>query len=168
VHSKYVRLTRILLLSLIVAVVLTSGCDRGSRPALLNVPAPDFTVADDTSTVHLASYKGQTVLLNFWASWCGPCVAELPSLLEFQRENPQITIIAISIDENEDDYRDFISRHNMHMITVRDPKQKAATLFHTDMWPETYAIDRNGVIRRKFVGTQDWTDPSIADFMHRL
>jgi thiol-disulfide isomerase/thioredoxin len=164
----YVRFTRILLLSLLVAVTLTAGCNRGSRPALLNVPAPDFTVADNTNTVHLASYRGKTVLLNFWASWCGPCVAELPSLLEFQRENPNVTIIAVSIDENEDDYRNFIARHNMHMITVRDPQQRAASLFKTDMWPESYAIDKNGIIRRKFVGAQDWSDPAIADFMNHL
>lgn len=164
----YVRLTRITLLSLIVAAALTSGCDRGSRPLLLHVQAPDFTVADGTSKVHLADYRGKTVLLNFWASWCGPCVQELPSLIEFQRQNPNITIIAISVDEDEDAYRSFIARHDMHMVTVRDPQQRAADLFHTDMWPETYAIDRNGIIRRKFVGAQEWTDPSIADFLNKL
>jgi len=51
---------------------------------------------------------------------------------------------------------------------VRDPSQSAAKLFHTDMWPETYAIDRNGIIRRKFVGPQDWTSPEIRSFLKSL
>ncbi len=145
------------------------GCNRGSHPFLLNQPSPDFTVADGTSRVHLADYRGKTVLLNFWATWCGPCVQEVPSLVEFQRLNPNVTVIAISVDEDEDAYRSFIPRYHMQsLVTVRDPSEHVASLFHTDMWPETYAIDKNGTIRRKFVGATDWSDPSVADFMRKL
>lgn len=118
--------------------------------------------------MRLANYRGKTVLLNFWATWCGPCVAEMPSLLQFQRENPDITVIAISIDEDPVAYANFIRNRHVNLITVRDPSQSAASLFHTDMWPETYAIDRNGVIRRKFVGATDWSDPEIRNYLKRL
>ena len=56
----------------------------------------------------------------------------------------------------------------MDLITVRDPEESAARLFHTDMWPETYLIDRNGIIRRKFVGPQDWTSPEIFSYLKSL
>jgi len=130
--------------------------------------APDFTVADGTSTVHLASYRGQVVLLNFWATWCGPCIIELPSLLQLHHDQPSLAIVAVSIDEDADMYARFVSRRHVDLITVRDPRQTAANLFHTEMWPETYVIDRKGVIRRKFVGAQDWSSPEIRDFLKSL
>jgi cytochrome c biogenesis protein CcmG, thiol:disulfide interchange protein DsbE len=81
---------------------------------------------------------------------------------------PAMPILAVSIDEDPAAYAAFIVRHHMDLIMVRDPSESAAKLFHTDMWPETYAIDRNGVIRRKFVGPQDWTSPEIRSFLKSL
>ena len=106
--------------------------------------------------VHLADYRGKVVLLNFWGTWCEPCVVELPSLLQLHHDEPNLVILAVSIDEDPDEYAQFIARRHVDLITVRDPGQTAATLFHTDMWPETYVIDRKGVIRSKYVGPQDW------------
>lgn len=130
--------------------------------------APDFTVSDGTSTVHLASYRGQVVLVNFWATWCEPCLVELPSLLELHHEQPKLVILAVSIDEDSDAYTHFVAWRHMDLITVRDPSQSAAKLFHTDMWPETYVIDRNGIIRSKYVGAQDWSSPEIRAFLKTL
>lgn len=81
---------------------------------------------------------------------------------------PSLTILAVSIDEDPDAYSSFLVRHHMDFVTVRDPSESAAKLFHTDMWPETYAIDRKGVIRRKFVGPQDWTNPEIRTFLKNM
>jgi cytochrome c biogenesis protein CcmG, thiol:disulfide interchange protein DsbE len=144
------------------------ACNRGSHPAQTGQVAPDFTVSDGTSSIHLASYRGQVVLLNFWASWCEPCLVELPSLLQLHHDQPQLAILAISIDEDPDAYASFIVRRHIDLITVRDPTQSAAKLYHTDMWPETYAIDRDGIIRRKFIGPQDWTSPEIQSFLKSL
>jgi thiol-disulfide isomerase/thioredoxin len=144
------------------------ACSRGAHPAQTGKVAPDFTVSDGASTVHLASYRGRVVLLNFWASWCAPCVEELPSLLELHHDLPNLAILAVSIDDDPSAYSTFIARRHVDLITVRDPSQKAAQLFHTEMWPETYLIDRNGIIRRKFVGAQDWTSPEILTYLNSL
>ncbi|HUA92149.1 MAG TPA: TlpA disulfide reductase family protein [Terracidiphilus sp.] len=158
-----------LLASILISVLpLLTGCNRGAHPAQLNIPAPDFTVSDGTSTIHLASYRGHPVLVNFWATWCEPCVVELPSLLQLHRDMPNLTILAVSIDEDPDAYKHFIASRHIDLITVRDPSESAPKLFHTDMWPETYAIDRHGVIRRKFVGAQDWSSPEIRSFLKTL
>jgi len=149
-------------------VALVSGCDRGAHPAQTGKAAPDFTVADGTTTVHLASYRGRVVLLNFWWSECEPCILELPSLLELHRDQPDFAILAVSIDEDEDEYKRFLVRRHVDLITVRDPNQSAAKLFHTEQWPETYVIDRKGVIRRKFIGPQDWSNPEIRAFLKTL
>jgi cytochrome c biogenesis protein CcmG/thiol:disulfide interchange protein DsbE len=159
----------ILFPSLILAALLpVTGCDRGAHPAQTGLKAPDFTVSDGTTSIHLANYRGKVVLVNFWASWCEPCVEELPSLLELHHDQPDLAILAVSIDDSEDDYKRFLVRRHVDLLTVRDPSQSAAKLFHTEMWPETYIIDRQGVIRRKIVGAQDWSSPEMRAFIRGL
>ena len=162
------RFPRCIAILLFLPLALVSACNRGAHPAQTGKIAPDFTVSDGASTVHLANYRGQVVLLNFWATWCEPCLVELPSLLQLHHDEPNLVILAVSIDEDSDAYTRFIARRHMDLITVRDPAQSAAKLFHTDMWPETYVIDRNGVIRSKYIGPQDWSDPEIRAFLKTL
>jgi thiol-disulfide isomerase/thioredoxin len=108
------------------------------------------------------------VLLNFWATWCPPCIVEMPTLLELHRDQPDLAILAISIDVDEDEYKRFLDHRHVDLITVRDPSQSAARLYHTEQWPETYVIDRKGVIRRKFIGPQDWSSPEIRAYLKTL
>lgn len=162
------RFPRFLNILLLLPLAVLPACNRGAHPAQMGKPAPDFTVSDGNSTVHLASYRGQVVLVNFWATWCGPCILEMPSLLQLHRQLPNLAILAISIDEDPEAYSTFIARRHVDLITVRDPEQKAAKLFHTDMWPETYVVDRQGIIRRKFVGAQDWNDAEIQRYLKSL
>ncbi len=162
------RFPRCLILAFLLALVPLSACNRGSHPAQTGKSAPDFTVSDGSATVHLASYRGHVVLLNFWASWCIPCVEEMPSLLALHHEQPNLVILAVSIDDDPEAYSNFIAQHHVDLITVRDPSQSAAKLYHTEMWPETYLIDRKGTIRSKFVGPQDWTSPEILTYLKSL
>lgn len=138
------------------------------HPAQTGKPAPDFAVSDGTTSVQLSKYRGKVVVLNFWATWCGPCIVELPSLLQLHHDQPNLVILGVSIDEDPDAYKTFIARRHVDFITVRDPGQSAAKLFHTEMWPETYVIDRNGKIRSKYVGATDWSDPEIRAFLKSL
>jgi cytochrome c biogenesis protein CcmG/thiol:disulfide interchange protein DsbE len=163
-----VRFPRCSILLLLLPLALAPACNRGAHPAQTGRPAPDFTISDGTSTVHLASYRGKVVLVNFWSTWCGPCVLEMPSLLALHHQMPNVVILAISVDEDASAYTNFIARRHIDLITVRDPQEKAANLFHSEVWPETYVIDRQGVIRRKFVGAQDWTSPEIRQYLQSL
>jgi len=159
---------RILRLLILLPLVPLAACNRGARPNQPGKVAPDFTVSDGTTTVHLATYRGHVVLLNFWATWCAPCVAEMPSLLELHRDMPKLDIIAVSVDEDASAYKRFVDAHHVDLITVRNPSESVPALFHTDMWPETYLIDRNGVIRYKFISNQDWNDPEIRAMIKNL
>ena len=150
------------------AILLLIGCDRGQHPSNINTPAPDFTLTDSAHTAQLIHLRGHTVVLNFWATWCPPCIEELPSLLALQRSMPQITVLAISLDEDEDTYRRFIADHHVDLLTIRDPQQHVNTLYGTSRYPETYVIDRNGILRRKFIGPQNWTSPEIKDYLAKL
>jgi cytochrome c biogenesis protein CcmG/thiol:disulfide interchange protein DsbE len=163
-----VQLPRLPILLIILPLALLAACNRGAHPAQLNLPAPDFTVSDGATTVHLAGYRGHPVLLNFWWSQCAPCIEEMPSLLQLHRDMPDLVILAVSIDDDPNAYSSFLTRHHVDFITVRDPSESTPKLFHTEMWPETYAINQNGYIERKFVGAQDWSSPEIRSFLKNL
>jgi len=147
-----------------------SGCYSGSRPPRIGSSAPEFTVQDAQNKIALSQYRGQVVVLNFWATWCAPCVEELPSLVEMQRRmKPKgVTVLAVSVDVDDNAYRRFVKDHNVNLLTIRDPGQKSSALYGTHLFPETYVIDRNGVMRRKFIGAVDWTEPEITDFLGKL
>ncbi len=147
---------------------LTPGCERGAHPAYMSKPAPDFTVSDGTTSIHLADYRGKVVLLNFWATWCAPCVQEMPGLIQLHHDRPDLAILAVSVDEDQDDYRRFLASRRVDLITVRDPNETAAKLYRTEGWPETYVIDRQGIVRRKFVGDPDWSSPEIRAYLKGL
>jgi peroxiredoxin len=162
------RFSRFLFAVVLVPMALISACDRGARPGITGEVAPDFKVSDGTSSIHLADYRGKIVLLNFWATWCPPCVREMPGLIELHHDRPDLAILAVSIDEDEDAYKHYLDRRHVDLISVRDPNQTAAKLYHTEGWPETYIIDRQGVIRRKLVGDPDWSNPEIRAYLSSL
>jgi cytochrome c biogenesis protein CcmG/thiol:disulfide interchange protein DsbE len=164
------RLAQLPALIACVCLLAFSACYSGSRPPRIGSSAPDFTVQDAQNKITLSQYRGQIVVLNFWATWCAPCVEEVPSLLEMQRRMKAkgVTVVAISVDVNESAYRQFVRDHGLNLLTVRDPDQKSNSLYGTSKFPETYIIDRTGVMRRKFIGAVDWTEPEITDFLSKL
>ena len=81
---------------------------------------------------------------------------------------PQITVVAISADEDDAAYRQFLSEHPVDFVSVRDPSFRIPHMYGTVKIPETYVIDRNGVLRRKFVSAQNWVSPEIMDYLSKL
>jgi peroxiredoxin len=154
------------LLACLLLLLVLSACYGGSRPLRIGSVAPDFTVQN----VRLSQFRGQVVVLNFWATWCPPCVEEMPSLVEMQRRMKAkgVTVLAVSVDVDENAYRQFVKDHNVNLLTLRDPDQKGSALYGTFKFPETYILDRNGVMRRKFIGPVDWTEPEVTDFLGKL
>ncbi len=147
-----------------------AGCYSGSRPPRVGTVAPDFSVQDSSRTVALHDFRGQVVVLNFWATWCPPCVEEMPSLIDMQRQlkNRGVTVLAVSVDVDPNAYAQFIKNHNVDLLTLRDPDQKSNALYGTAAFPETYIIDRQGVVRRKFIGAVNWTAPEIVSYLGNM
>lgn len=132
--------------------------------------APDFTVTDADRSVSLKDLRGKVVVLNFWATWCPPCVDEMPSLVQLQRtlKDKGVTVLAVSLDDDARQYHTFLDKNHVDLLTVRDPRQRSNELYGTFKFPETYIIDRQGVLRRKFIGPVDWTKPDIVDYLSKL
>ena len=130
--------------------------------------APQFVLSDGTRTIDLSKLRGRVVVLNLWATYCAPCIEELPSLLEMQKRMPEIAVVAVSIDQDPDVYHKFLLKHHVDLLTVRDEEMRVNALYGTAQIPETYIIDRQGIVRRKFVSAQDWTSPEIMSFLAKL
>jgi peroxiredoxin len=163
---SFIRVLGLISVALFLAL---GGCDRGIRPELVGRSAPDFTVTDSEHSVSLHDYKGKVVVLNFWASWCAPCQEELPSLLQMQKDlGDHVTVLAVATDDDLARYKRFIQEHPMNVITVVDSAQKSSSEYGTTGWPETYIIDRKGIIRRKFIGPVEWTNPAIVAYLEKL
>jgi peroxiredoxin len=146
------------------------GCYSGGHPARIGSNAPDFTLQDSDHKITLSQFRGQVVVLNFWGSFCPPCIEETPSMVRMQArlKDKGVVVLGISIDVDDAAYHKFLKDFNVNMVTVRDGAQRVSGLYGTFGWPETYVIDRNGVIRRKFIGAVDWTSPEITDYLSRL
>jgi peroxiredoxin len=134
--------------------------------------APDFTLKDiNGNQVSLSSFKGKVVLLNFWATWCPPCRAEMPSMNKLQQmlKNKGLVIIAISTDSRIDEPKYFIKQNPVDFTVLHDSNLKVSrNLYKVFMMPTTFLIDKKGVIVEKYFGEQDWTDPDIIKEIEAL
>lgn len=143
-----------------------SGTAIGKFTALatkLPAPAVSFT-AKTGKTVHLADYRGRVVLVNLWATWCPPCVKEMPSLLKLQARRPDLAILAISEDRRGAAAVDpFVARFGLgRLATFLDPDDKVSEAFHVVGLPTSFLIDRDGHIVASLEGGADWDDPALV------
>ena len=147
-----------------------AGCYSGNHPGRIGSTAPDFTVQDSDHKITLSQFRGQVVVLNFWATWCPPCIEETPSLVRMtaRMKDKGVVVLAVSIDADDAAYHKFLKDYSVNMVTVRDESRKASDLYGTFGWPETFIIDRSGVIRRKFIGAVEWNSPEITDYLSKL
>ena len=119
----------------------------------------------------LASLRGRLVVLNFWATWCPPCVQEMPSLERLHRTlgKEGLSVVSVSVDEDEEALRRFVKEHGVSFPVLRDPGGRAAAAYRTTGYPETFEIDAEGVVREHYVGPAEWSTPeALEHFRKRL
>ena len=155
--------------AILVSMLLLGSCNTDPHPRLIGSTAPDFTIKDSDRTVSLHDLRGKPVVLNFWASYCVPCIKEMPSLVELQQEmGSKITVLAVSVDEDQAKYHKFLRDHNINLLTVWDPEKKSSDLYGTVQFPETYIIDAAGRVRRKMWNAVDFANPDVIDYLSKL
>jgi peroxiredoxin len=139
--------------------------------------APDFTLKDSRGAdVKLSSYRGRVVFLNFWTKNCGPCLKEMPSVAELAHmvaDRKDVSILAVSTDEGPSDVADVLKsvlREEVPFPVLFDPDgEKVVTgKFGTHLFPETWLIDKRGVIRARFDGGRDWANPAVVELIDQL
>jgi peroxiredoxin len=138
--------------------------------------APDFQLKDLTGkTVSLSSQRGKVVLLNFWSKSCGPCLEEMPSLAELTQilhDRSDVVVLAVSIDDGPDDVNPTLKtvlKGPPPFQVLFDPDGDIVTKrFGTHLYPETWLIDKKGVIRARFDGAREWNNPLVVNFIDGL
>jgi cytochrome c biogenesis protein CcmG/thiol:disulfide interchange protein DsbE len=138
-------------------------------------PAPEFravTVDSNPRMRTLADYKGDVVLLNVWATWCGPCRVEMPSMEALHREfgKQGLRVVAVSIDQiaGPPQIRDFARELGLTFDILHDSAQTIVRAYQVNGYPQSFVIGRDGTIRRKWIGAEDWNSPSNRSLVRAL
>jgi peroxiredoxin len=150
------------------ALIWVAGGTMQQRVIEAGDTAPDFSVVtEDGKTVTREDFGGKLLVLNFWASWCPPCISELPSLNEFAKEykNQGVVVLGVSIDKNPNLYKRFLQQRQVAFETARDPEANISASYGTFQIPETYIIDRSGKVLEKVISDQNWMSP---EFLQRV
>lgn len=160
------------LIALFCLFLLLSGCKQEAvGPGIeLDRPAPDFTLTDTTGkTWSLADLRGRVVLVNFWASWCQPCLQEMPSMRDLNGLLPedQFTMLSILFNDAPAMAENTAARFRLNFPILIDPENMAARAYGLTGVPETYVIDKEGVLRKKFIGPVEWDSPEARQMMLR-
>lgn len=133
--------------------------------------APSFKIKTDSGrTMTPTDFGGRILVLNFWATWCQPCVEETPSLmlLSNRLRDKGVVVMGVSIDTDEAAYRRFIQRFGLKFETARDPESNVSAEYGTFKVPETYIINREGKVVEKIIGPKDWSDPAAIRSIEKL
>lgn len=134
--------------------------------------APEFTLQDLDGKQHrLSDYRGKVVLLNFWATWCPPCREEIPSMMKLNKlmaGKPFVMLCASIDEEGKKAVQAYFAKTNTSLLTLLDTDRSVATLYGATGVPETFVIDKNGIVQEKAVGALNWTDPQIVTYLNNL
>jgi len=133
--------------------------------------APDFSItADNGHTLTKANFGGRLLVLNFWATWCQPCVQELPSLDQFSKElwRSGVVVVGVSVDKDPKAYQAFLNRAKVSFMTARDPGATISSNYGTYRYPESYIIDSKGKVVQKIIGAANWTDEGMLSSVKAL
>jgi len=143
---------------------------RQGESSIAGKTAEDIPLEINGKAEHLSDFRGKVVVLNFWATWCPPCVEETPALIELNKRiaNRNGVVLGVSVDEDPAAYQKFLVDHGINFPTSRDASKKYAQDYGTVMYPETYIIDRHGKIARKVIGPQDWNSAEMVAYFDAL
>ncbi len=164
----------------ILAAVAWFALRNSTRPVQLGEKVPDFNLtlaASDgdkaggaNGSAQLSDYRGKVLVLNFWATWCPPCVIETPSLEDFaQRVKPLgVEVLGASEDTDPAALAAFIAKYHLTYTIAHDPGRALATRYGTLQFPETYIIDKDGHLAEKIISNTDWDDPRMLAYVREL
>ncbi len=157
---------RYIILLLAFLLLVAAGPSPWEGDKLIGQKAPDFVLKDVTGkAVSLSAIKGKAVLVNFWATWCPPCRAEMPTLNRLYKEyrNKGLAVVAVSTDRKLEYVTDFLEKHPVDFPVLMDSDSRTSRQFGVFSMPTSFLLDRNGFIIRRYLGEEDWTSPEIIN-----
>jgi len=169
--GKTDRILQVLIGLCVAALVYVVAGSLQEKVVVAGDRAPDFSIRTDSGrTVSNRDFGGRLLVLNFWATWCPPCVEEMPSLDQFQKQfnGSGVVVLGVSVDRSENAYRRFLERAGVGFLTARDPEASISAEYGTFKYPESYIINADGKVIQKIIGPTDWTDPVLVNQIKAL
>ena len=164
-----------ILLSLFILVVSLSSIAQQAGKGLTQLPdrpqAPDFVLADiDGNQYRLSDYRGQVVIINFWATWCPPCRAEMPSMQRAwqQLEKEGILMLGINVGEDEDTIFQFTANYPVEFPLLMDQDSRVINQWPVRGLPTTFVVSPAGKITYRAIGGREWDDPDLLAMVRAL
>ena len=155
----------------LVAAALAGACAERPAPPAPGAPAPPFELLDLDERIHrLPDFAGQVVVLNFWATWCPPCVEEMPSLQRLQDllGDDGLKVVAVSVDERYSDIPPFVAEHALRFLVLHDLGKRVSRRYEVFQFPETWIIRRDGTLVAHIIGARDWAAPASLEIFRDL
>jgi peroxiredoxin len=141
-------------------------------PIKVGLPAPDFTFPDTHGKmISLSDYRDKVVLINIWATWCPPCVDEMPSMEKLYQKlkGEKFEILAVSVDTSGLKVVDlFIKTHQLTFPVLIDSAGTIGAAYATTGIPESFIVNKKGILIKKIIGPLDWIQPEVLRFFHDL
>ena len=157
------------------AVAATRVLNDGLTAVAIGSPAPDFravTVDSQPRMRTLADYRGSVVLLNVWATWCAPCRVEMPSMEALHKDFAArgLRVVAVSIDQiaGPPQIREFARELGLTFDILHDSAQAIIRSYQVNGYPQSFVIGRDGTIRRKWIGAENWNSPANRSLIAAL
>lgn len=137
------------------------------------IPAPDFRLPDlNGQEVTLSQFRGKVVFLNFWATWCPPCIEEIPSINALQKkvQSNDFVILVVNIDQTDrENIKKFVDSRGLDFRVLLDPKSDvSASKYGITGVPETFLIDRNGIVLERYIGPKNWTEEAFITYLNKI
>jgi len=160
----------------LMGLIITQANEADDTPSTLHAVAdrpmaPDFALADIDGTIHrLSDYRGQVVIVNFWATWCPPCREEMPSMQRAweQIQDEDIVILAIDVGEDEDTIFTFTADYPVEFPLLLDLDSRVIQEWPVRGLPTTFIVDPQGRIAYRAIGTRDWEDSALLNTLKKL
>lgn len=174
-HIKALAITSLVFLGLVgLYVFFDTKNSAATVPVTTLKNAPKFNLPDgdltglDGQSLSLKNFKDKIIIFNFWASWCSPCIEEVPSLISLAKADPNIVIIAVSGDQNKDDITAFLKSfpgfNKPPIYVVQENAKVLMDQFKVDKLPESFIFNTKGEMVKKISGTINWHTPDSIEY----
>ena len=168
---KLERLLQGLIAVLTAALIFVVYDSVRERNVVVGDTAPGFKIVTDNGrTMTRSDFCGKILVLNFWATWCPPCLEELPSLNAFHKRMAAsgVVVLGVSVDKNDQQYKAFLKRNGVAFETGRDPDANTPADYGTFKYPETYIISPDGKVIEKVISNRNWVNDPIYERLKGL
>lgn len=175
-RSRWAIIGALVFLLLAIGTAILYGFSYASKPAQVGEKtgpeigsiAPDFELERiDGGTLRLSDLRGKPVLINFWATWCAPCVLEMPNIQEYYEKYPgEFEVVAVNADESLKSVVKFVKDIGVTFPVVLDPGMKAQAQFRPPGLPTSYMIDSEGIVRAQHIGLM--SEKKLAEYLEKV